>query len=204
MNETDRKSREKRYREKYLPAYQAFISVYPFDVEDLEGEIWKDIEGSGGKYQQSNYGRTKTLKKGKIKILKPLLHETGYLRVHLEIDGKHKYFFVHILVAKLFIPNPENKTQVNHRFGCKLSCHVDSLEWTTPFENMQHAFKTGLQKSGTEHSNSKLTEEQVREIRKTYIKGDKKFGACALGKKFNVSYNTILSVVKGRYYKNVK
>ena len=49
-----------------------------------------------------------------------------------------------------------------------------------------------------------MTAEEVREIRRDYIKNSREFGACALGRKYNVSYKTIESVAKGKYYKNVK
>lgn len=51
-------SEKKRY-EQYKLAYAAFIACYPFELEDLQGEIWADIEGYDGYYQESNYRRTK-------------------------------------------------------------------------------------------------------------------------------------------------
>lgn len=69
----------------------------------------------------------------------------GYLRVGLTTDeGSLKHFFVHRLVALAFIPNPEDKPQVNHKDGNKLHNAVTNLEWSTCKENIDHAFETNL------------------------------------------------------------
>lgn len=58
--ETYNKWLEKVYREKYLPAFLAFIALYPFGLEDLPGEIWKWITNYEELYQISNFGRVKS------------------------------------------------------------------------------------------------------------------------------------------------
>ncbi len=68
----------------------------------------------------------------------------GYLRLNLIIDGNHKTVHVHTLVAELFIPNVENKFQINHKDGNKQNNSVDNLEWCTAKENVIHARETGL------------------------------------------------------------
>lgn len=116
-------------------------------------EVWKDIPGYEGKYQASNLGRIKSLPKRKGKgigyvkdeeILKASVEKYGYARVVLHKDGVKKKYQVHRLVAKTFIPNPEQKGYVNHINCNKADNRVENLEWCTDSENMIHAFKNGL------------------------------------------------------------
>ena len=76
-------------------------------------EIWKDVKDYKGLYQISNKGRIKSFKRGKEKILKPY-NDKNYLRVSLSKNKKSKDIYIHRLVAEAFIPNPENKPEVNH------------------------------------------------------------------------------------------
>jgi hypothetical protein len=111
-------------------------------------EVWRDIVGYERLYQVSNWGRVKSLpRNGTIKeerILKPRVTKNGYLYVHFRNGNISKYVKIHRLVAEAFIPNPENKPQVNHINGNKLDNRVDNLEWNTASENTMHAFKLGL------------------------------------------------------------
>lgn len=62
-----------------------------------------------------------------------------------KVDGY--YFHLHVHVAQLYIPNPDNKRVVNHIDGNKINAHADNLEWATHSENTKHAFATGLIKN---------------------------------------------------------
>jgi len=106
-------------------------------------EEWKDIPGYEGIYRISNFGRVKSLnynKTGKEKLLTPK-KSFVYDVVCLCFKGKHKYEFIHRLVAKTFIPNIQKKPQVNHKNGDKRDNNVENLEWVTPSENVKHSVR---------------------------------------------------------------
>lgn len=88
-------------------------------------------------------------------------YKSKYSFVTLRIGGRNKQEYIHRLVAKYFIPNPDNKQQVNHIDGDTNNNCVSNLEWVTPAENSQHAHDTGLAPSGVYCPWSKASEEQV-------------------------------------------
>lgn len=117
-------------------------------------EIWKDIYyydfiksewiDYRGLYQVSNKGRVKSLlnenSKNQYKeerIMKPV-KRGNYFRVQLCKNGKDKKFAIHRLVAFMFIPNPLNKTQINHIDENTFNNNDSNLEWCTPSENINH------------------------------------------------------------------
>ena len=109
-------------------------------------EIWKDIKGYEGLYQVSNLGNVRSMdritrdgRKIKGKNIKP--HTNGnsrYLRAALCNNGKIKYENLHRLVAKAFIPNPQNKPEVNHKDENPSNNFIDNLEWMTSKENSNY------------------------------------------------------------------
>lgn len=199
-----RRAYEKKRKAKAKLAYAALMKFYPLGLEDLPDEIWRDVEGYEGEYQISSYSRVKSFYKGTVKILKPQLSGL-YLAVTLKLNGKPKICDVHVLAARAFIPNPENKPEVNHKDGVKLNCFIENLEWNTQSENVRHAFRSGLKKSkhGVENTLAKLTEDQVREICRVFVPYSHKYGIRALAHKYSVAINTIKKVVRGISYQNV-
>ena len=109
-------------------------------------EIWKDIEGTNGKYIVSNDGKVATLRKRK-KLLTLTKQKTGYLYAMIEINGKQVNKRVNRLVASAFVNNPDNLPIVNHLDGCKTNNHAENLQWVSYKANTKHAWEKGLAKT---------------------------------------------------------
>ena len=101
------------------------------------------------------------------RVLKWRIYRDGYPYVRLTVKGVPRDFLVHRLVAIVHIPNPSGFPVVNHKDGNTLNPHKDNLEWCTLAHNSQHSYdELGREPSkGTQNGKSKLTEEQVRDIR---------------------------------------
>lgn len=127
--------------------------------------------------------------------VKPQPNGKGYLRV--AIGGK--LMFVHRLVAEKYVPNPDNKEQVNHKDGNKLNNHADNLEWSTNDENRIHALKNGLHRCGEDCSYSKLTAKDV-----IFIRENKHLGIKKLCEMFNMSRGAISGIIHYRTWKTVE
>lgn len=143
--------------------------------------------------------RAGKLRKGKV--LAQHKRGKGYLYVGLMKNGKQIGVSVHRLVAEAFIPNPENKSEVNHINGIKTDNRVENLEWVTPSENVLHAFRTGLRKpivaKGEQNNKAKLTDSAVIEIRKSDETAE------YLSKKYDVSKSAIYKVRQGVRWKHL-
>lgn len=159
--------------------------------------MWLDIVGYENLYRVSDKGEVFSVRTNKI--LKPTIGRDGYSKVVFSVGNKRKTLRVNRLVATTFVDNPNNKPIVNHIDGDKLNNKSTNLEWVTEQENAIHASKIGLLKGqkGELNPMSKLTKDQVDEIRKTYKKGSHDANARILADKFNVSDSTIWLIAKG-------
>jgi NUMOD4 motif/HNH endonuclease len=166
-------------------------------------EIWKSLENVvdyGNNYEVSNLGNVRHITKGNT--LKGRISPKGYLKVVLYYDGSNKNYQLHRLVALTFIPNPENKPQVNHKDGIKSNNKVDNLEWSTNGENQRHAFENGLQNSrkGVDNNSAKLTEEDVIKIKKMIIDN---VSQTNIAKLFNISKSNVRSIQNGSIWSHI-
>lgn len=116
-------------------------------------EEWKPIEGYENIYEISSFGRIKSCKRiikykngvehhSKEHIIKPFLSK-GYNRIRLCKNNTQKRFLVHRLVAKAFIPNPNNYTIINHIDSNRRNNNVNNLEWCTQSHNIKEAYRVG-------------------------------------------------------------
>ena len=93
----------------------------------MEQEIWKDIEGYEGYYRVSNTGKILSVKTGKLRATS--VNNSGYELTHLYKDTVDTSCTIHRLVAKAFVPNPNNLPEVNHINEDKLDNRAENLEW---------------------------------------------------------------------------
>ena len=128
----------------------------------MQTEIWKPISEYNGYYEVSNLGRVRSITRKiertdpkdsskkrlftyKGKLVPFWITKKGYCRLTISINGIAKKYLVHRLVANAFIPNNDNKAQVNHINCVKADNRVENLEWVTNYENYLHSVENGLQ-----------------------------------------------------------
>lgn len=135
--------------------------------------------------------------------LKPKQDKRGYMTCDIEHHNER----VHRIVANCFIPNPENKSQVNHINGIKNDNRVENLEWNTPKENVRHAHKNNLVpkicRSGEKNGQSKLTEKDVKFIREKYDHKNREFNQTGLSRKFGVGTTAIHNIINNKKWNSI-
>ena len=169
---------------------------YNYSNEDIKWKKIYWINGEETKYSISNIGIVRNDKKNKL--LKTNFSK-GYERINLVHNGKQKQFFIHRLVASAFIPNPENKEEVNHKNGIK-SCNYDyNLEWVDRSENVQHAYRTGLIKPKGEHNKHiELSKKQIKKI--CELLEENKLSQVQIAKKVGCTRQSVGRILKGLSY----
>ena len=161
---------------------------------------------SNGFYEVSDEGEVRSIdriieRKGKPtrlagKVLKPLKHNQGYWSVSL---GAGKRCLIHSLVMEAFVgPRPKGM-DINHKNGDKKDNRLENLEYCSRSQNMAHAVRAGLMpppplKRGTAQHLNRLTEDQVREIRKWSSEGG---GLAQIARHYDVGQSTVRNILKG-------
>jgi len=166
--------------------------IIPLDDISPDIEIWKLIP-TYESYLVSNQGRIYSL--SHMKIMTPSTMN-GYQLIGLTRDKKLKTYLIHRLVAQAFIPNPNNKPEVNHKDKDKSNNDVCNLEWVSKKENMKHAFSNN-------HNHVKLSSEDVRNICK--LAEDGKFAGEIIRELnlYNVSYDIVYKIINGDKRTNI-
>ncbi len=179
-------------------------------------EDWASVRGYEGLYDVSNLGAVRGIirtPRGKSVTIDP----EGYRRVYLSKEGKKRWFKISRLIALHFLSPSENPLQieVNHINGVKLDDRSDNLEWVTRKENAHHAMRNGLlafgsrngkhtkpEKTlrGSRHGKSKLSEDQVKQIKARIKHGESDY---KIATAFHVSAGTIWFIRHGRIWAHV-
>lgn len=175
-------------------------------------ERWKVYKDFGGRYEVSNHGRVRALARygfhpgnssgrpHRFRIpareLKQGLTSDGYPKINIGFEGRNNHRTIHRMVAEMFVPGNFYGAQVNHKDGNKKNNLATNLEWTTGSNNVRHAYRVLGRPPATRGEEvycSKLTEGQVRKIRKKLELGQEKKH---IAQEFGVHYMAIYRIAK--------
>lgn len=172
----------------------------------IDSEEWRDIPGYEG-YQASSLGRIRSKDRthrqrmprggyaditypGKVR-LQSQCPKTRYMKIGLSFNGKPKTFSVHTLVCKAFHGDRPGRNDVAHGNGDR----TDNLRWCTRSENLMDRVKHGTSNRGERNRQSKLTDEQARDIKRRLKQGERQY---ILANEYGVSQSAIHDIKNGR------
>lgn len=174
-----------------------------FSKEELKSEIWEDLIGFENNCQISTLGRFRNKKTNKVYSLG--YYSNGYEQFSISIDGKRYTAIAHVLVAKQFINNPENKPEVNHKNGIRDDNRIENLEWNTRTENMKHSYRElGRNKKdniGINNPKAILSEKEVIEIRRLHKEDG--LGNYEIAKIYNMNPPAIWKILHNYTWKHL-
>ena len=160
-------------------------------------EIWKKIQDYEGLYEVSNLGRVRDYK-NKIKPM--YKNNKGYLCLSLFYKGKTYHPTIHRLVAKAFIQNPNNYSQVNHKDCNKSNNTIDNLEWCNQRYNYDEGMKTFQYSKNENHFYSKLKNSDIPMIYNLYKLG---FTRVTVSRIFGINPSSLEAIEKGISYREL-
>jgi hypothetical protein len=171
-------------------------------VKGVGPEIWIRAKINGVKTNSdvSTFGRVRIHKNKKLRRIHP--NYQGYLMVNVRINKKNQLVGVHRLVAEAFVPNPENKPEVNHINGRKFDNRRTNLEWVTRSENILHAYKNGLIPIKREFDSCHNVY-SVEEISKCIKLLKKKYTIPIVVESTGIKYDTVSHIYHGMIYQEL-
>ena len=186
---------ENNMRRKFLQK----LKFYPNKDIPNKSNNKKQIIINGQEYEYFIYD-TGRVENNKGEIIPGRIKSNGYSNIRMSIKNskKRKYISTHRLVALHFVPNTENKKEVNHLDGNRINNYYSNLEWVTSSENKKHTYKVGNRsQSGSKNNHSKLSENDVLEIRKSNL------SIKELSKIYKVDRETIRRIVNKKTWKHI-
>lgn len=179
-------------------------------------EVWRNIPNYEGIYEVSNRGKIRVLPRIRLgfsyktnkktwrhykgKLLKPSFMG-NYLCVVLTKGGLKRTMAIHRAVALAFLPNPENKLNINHIDFNTSNNKVENIEWCTQFENIHHTINNHRSKyaEGENAGHSKFTNIQIPEIKRMKLSG---YSQRIIAEYYDVNQSTICRIINNNTYKN--
>jgi hypothetical protein len=172
---------------------QGYEDEYSIDEYGLVMSLERDAK-------HSNRGTTRKVPSKKLSEWR---NRKGYVMVTLCKNAKKKSYPVSILVATMFVPNPDNKPEVNHLDGDKENNHKSNLEWATRLENQHHSIHVlGKHFYGEKHALAKLTEHDVINIIQLHKTGN--YTYAEISRMYNMEETQINRIVKRKSWKHLK
>ncbi|MEN8121576.1 MAG: NUMOD4 domain-containing protein [Bacteroidota bacterium] len=177
-------------------------------LKKIENEIWREVPNSNKRYEVSNYGRVKSFayNKKEGKILKSF-EIKGFKLVQLHIDKRQHKFYVHKLVAEVWIPKSTDKhTYVTHLDRNLKNNHVSNLEWHTKESLVEKHREFAKQLSNGNQfkkpmRNSKLKESDIRLLKSMLQRG---VVQSMIAKLFCISEMQVTRIKRGENWGHVK
>jgi len=164
-------------------------------------EIWRPIINYEGLYEVSNYGKIKSFKYGKERILKSKRNKSGHLTIALHKNSTPHYFYIHRLVLETFIGPCPKGMESCHNDGNPSNNFIDNLRYDTKSNNQRDRIKHGTDQKGSNNNHSILTEEKVMGIKRDLTSG---LSYTKIAKKYSVSKSAIAHINKGRSWEHIK
>lgn len=168
----------------------------------MDEEIFVDIKGYEGLYQISNYGRVYSINyKYILRTYETTDNSKKYVAVKLYKNKKSKAYYIHRLVLSHFNRDPNNKEEGRHIDGDTRNNKLRNLEWGTHKENEEDKLRHGTNAVGSRNGLSKLTEQQVIEIRELYK--TRQYKQRDLARMFNISFQVMSAILNYKAWKHI-